>query len=176
MCNPNKLHSDFYYEGSAKRLCKWASRPIIWIANTDGDCESAEQWIFKRENSKRRIFLKNKTFISSFKNAGQGLVTMLKTERNFKIEFGLGLLALSSCAFFHVTATEWIAVILCCMIVLAAEGVNSAIEQAVDLASPDYHILAKCAKDFAAGSVLVSAFCSAIIGLIIFLPYILQLF
>ena len=52
-------------------------------------------------------------------------------------------------------------------------NINTAIEAVVDLASPDIHLLAKLSKDAAAGAVLISAIISAIIGLMIFIPYII---
>ena len=53
---------------------------------------------------------------------------------------------------------EWLAIILTMGGVLALEAVNTAIETIVDLVSPEYHILAKKAKDVAAGAVLLFVF------------------
>jgi diacylglycerol kinase (ATP) len=54
--------------------------------------------------------------------------------------------------------------------VLALEGVNTAIEAVVDLASPQYHDLARRAKDVAAGAVLIAALGALIIAALIVLP------
>jgi len=54
--------------------------------------------------------------------------------------------------------------------VLAAEAFNTALENLTDLVSPDHHPLAGKAKDLAAGAVLLTAMCTAIVGTIIFLP------
>ena len=70
---------------------------------------------------------------------------------------------------------EWLTLTLMITIVLAAEGVNTAIEAAVDLASPTYHPLAKIAKDVGAGTVLLTAVASVIVGLLLFLPHLLPL-
>jgi diacylglycerol kinase (ATP) len=70
---------------------------------------------------------------------------------------------------------EWLALVLTIALVLAAEGFNTAVEAAVDLASPFYHPLAKIAKDVAAGTVLLTAIASVIVGLILFLPRLLSL-
>ncbi len=70
---------------------------------------------------------------------------------------------------------EWLALVLTIALVLAAEGVNTAVEAVVDLASPVYHPLAKVAKDVAAGTVLLTAIASVIVGLILFLPRLLSL-
>jgi diacylglycerol kinase (ATP) len=56
--------------------------------------------------------------------------------------------------------------------VLAAEGFNTAIERLVDLVSPDYHPIAGDVKDVAAGAVLICAIAAAIVGMIVFIPYI----
>ena len=71
---------------------------------------------------------------------------------------------------------EWIAVILCIGAVLAAEGVNSAIEALCDKVSPEYDEAIKHTKDLAAGAVLILAVMSIIVGLLIFVPKILSLF
>ncbi len=114
---------------------------------------------------------KNRTIIQSFQNAFLGLIKIIKEERNMKIELIAGALAVFLCFYFQVTKAEFLIVFLCCMVVTSLECVNSALEQVVDLASPEYHLLAGRAKDFAAGAVLISAIFAAIIGGIIFLPY-----
>jgi diacylglycerol kinase (ATP) len=75
---------------------------------------------------------------------------------------------------FGITPTEWCIVTLCFGMVLAAEGFNTAIERLVDLVSPDYHPIAGDVKDIAAGAVLICAIAAAIIGMIVFLPYLLN--
>jgi diacylglycerol kinase len=54
--------------------------------------------------------------------------------------------------------------------VLILEGLNTALEAVVDLASPDIHPLAKTAKDLTAGMVLLAAAASIVVGLIILGP------
>ena len=70
---------------------------------------------------------------------------------------------------------EWLVLTLTIAIVLAAEGINTALEAVVDLASPDYHPLAKIAKDVGAGTVLLTAIAAVIVGLLLFLPRLLPL-
>ena len=72
--------------------------------------------------------------------------------------------------FFSLSANEWAILIGCCGSVLATEAMNTAVENVVDLVSPDIHPLAGKAKDAAAAAVLITAIAAAIIGLIIFLP------
>jgi diacylglycerol kinase len=80
----------------------------------------------------------------------------------------------------RISITEWLLCLLCFGLVFTAEMVNTAIENVVDLVSPQQNKLAGKAKDIAAGAVLVSAIISACVGLIIFIPklwaFILSLF
>ena len=71
-------------------------------------------------------------------------------------------------------STEWCIVVICFGVVLAAEGFNTAIERLVDLVSPEFHPVAGDVKDVAAGAVLICAIAAAIIGCIIFVPYLMN--
>lgn len=81
------------------------------------------------------------------------------------------LLAIIAGLVFQISALEWLFLLLSIFLVIAFEIINSAIENVVDLAS-DYHfsMLAKNAKDMAAGAVLVISVYALITGLIIFVP------
>lgn len=69
--------------------------------------------------------------------------------------------------------TEWCICLILFGLILGLELVNTAVEAVVDLASEDYHPLAKKAKDTAAGAVLIAAIAAAVIGVIIFGPKLL---
>ena len=69
---------------------------------------------------------------------------------------------------FGLEAWEWCVIVLCFMIVLALEAVNTAIEYTIDLISPEQHPLAGKAKDMAAAAVLIAAIGTVIIAGIIF--------
>lgn len=71
---------------------------------------------------------------------------------------------------FSISLTEWMFCLLCIGLVIGTEMINTAIENVVDLASPELHPLAGQAKDIAAGAVLICAIISVIIGLMIFAP------
>ena len=75
---------------------------------------------------------------------------------------------------FNINQTEWLVIILCCIIVLALELINTAIENLCDLVSKDFHPVIKIVKDTAAGAVLVSAIGSAVAGAVIFVPLIIH--
>ena len=113
---------------------------------------------------------KTKNVFESFKYASIGIFTGFKKTRNLWID-SLFFVAVISCGFiFNVSLIEWIALLLCCSLVISLELVNTAIEEAVNLASPEIHPVAKVSKDVAAGAVLISALFSVIIGMIIFIP------
>ncbi|MEO7912654.1 MAG: diacylglycerol kinase family protein [Roseiflexaceae bacterium] len=113
------------------------------------------------------------TVANSFRYAIAGLHYLLWTQRNAKIHSAIGLIAVSLGFVLGIDRYEWLALTLTIAIVLAAEGVNTAIEAAVDLASPSYHPLAKIAKDVGAGTVLLTAIAAVIVGMLLFLPHLL---
>ena len=107
--------------------------------------------------------------IKSFSYAIQGILTAM-SEQNFRFHLLSAVIVVIAGFFTGLSITEWIIIVLVITLVIAAEMFNTAIERVVNLASPDYHPLAKQAKDVAAASVLVFATCSVIIGILIFLP------
>lgn len=113
------------------------------------------------------------TLLTSFKFAIQGIFGPITKERNYRIHLVATLLVVLLSIYFKITAIEWLAVILTIGAVLSLELVNFAVERTVDLVTDDkYHVLAKQAKDAAAGAVLIMAIVAVIVGCIIFIPYI----
>ena len=108
--------------------------------------------------------------IRSFVYAGRGIRLVFSSEANMKIHIVVATLVVICGFIFNINTTEWIACLLCIGLVFGAEMINTAIENVVDLASPDHHELAGKAKDIAAGAVLICAIVSIIIGILIFLP------
>lgn len=117
---------------------------------------------------------KNKKLINSFKCAIQGIIQAIKTERNVKIHITIMILVIISGIVLKIAKQEWITCIILFGLVISLELVNSAIETTVDIAMPEINEKAKNAKDIAAGAVLISAILSAIIGLTIFIPKIIE--
>ena len=111
-----------------------------------------------------------KKLILSFKYAFTGIFTALKKEQNMKIHFLIMSLVIILGFIYNINCMEWIICLICFALVISLEMVNTSIESTVNLITKDRTPLAKIAKDVAAGSVLVSAIISAIIGLIIFIP------
>ena len=78
-------------------------------------------------------------------------------------------------AFLRITAIEWCLLTLAMASVWITETLNTAIEFLTDLVSPEFHPIAGQVKDLAAAAVLISAMGAAIVGVIVFLPRIIQL-
>ncbi|MFZ1251111.1 MAG: diacylglycerol kinase family protein [Streptococcus suis] len=123
----------------------------------------------RENNSKNRW--KNRELMSSLDFAVSGLKTTFKEERNMRKHAVSAILVILAGLVFQVSVTEWLFLLLSISLVIAFEIVNSAIENVVDLAS-DYHfsMLAKNAKDMAAGAVLFVSGFALLTGLIIFVP------
>lgn len=108
--------------------------------------------------------------IKSFGYAGRGIKIVFGSEPNMKIHIFVAMLVILCGFVFKINITEWILCFLCIGLVFSAEMINTAIENVVDLASPEHHELAGKAKDIAAGAVLICAIISVVIGLLIFVP------
>lgn len=123
----------------------------------------------RENNSKNRW--KNRELMSSLDFAVSGLITAFKEERNMRKHAVSAILVILAGLVFQVSVTEWLFLLLSISLVVAFEIVNSAIENVVDLAS-DYHfsMLAKNAKDMAAGAVLFVSGFALLTGLIVFVP------
>src|SRR5438874_225461 len=108
--------------------------------------------------------------IGSFRFAFAGIAYLLRTQRNARIHVIVGLIACALAAWLHISRTDWGLLLLTIACVLILEGLNTAIEAVVDLASPQLHPLAKIAKDVTAGMVLIAAIASIGVGLLILGP------
>lgn len=118
---------------------------------------------------------KKRTFIDSVKNCLEGISYTINHENNFKREIVLGILAVILSAILKISLLEWVIVILLINFVLVCELINTALEKTVDLYTSEYNKTAKIVKDVAGASVLVMCIFSAIVGMIIFLPKIINL-
>ena len=124
-------------------------------------------------------FLRNSSLLNSFKNAFNGIIVPIRDERNIKIHITIMILVIIAGIVLKISIIEWIICILLFSLVISAEIINTAIENAVNYTAKNSENPiddnAKIAKDSAAGGVLVLAIGSAIIGLVIFVPKILAL-
>ena len=118
---------------------------------------------------------KSKKIINSFKYAIQGVCASFKTERNMKIHIFIMILVIIAGIILKINKSEWIICIILFAIVIGSELFNTSIETIVDMVMPEKNEKAKIAKDVSAGAVLVVAIGAAIIGLVIFVPRILNI-
>lgn len=115
-----------------------------------------------------------KNYLESQKFAISGLKLIFKNERNFRIQlliaFGVILLGF----LLNIGYGDWISLVLLITLVLITEAFNSVIEAVCDTLSKEYKVNIKYAKDVSAGAVFISAIVSAISGLVILGPYIIE--
>jgi len=127
-----------------------------------------------RNKVKRKLGIDQKRLVNSFRYAWAGIVQSYKGEQNLKIHTFIAILVVVFGFFLRISYFEWLICLLLIGLVLMSEFINTAIEYVVDLASPSVHPLAKAAKDTASAGVLMMAIMSAIIGLVIFIPKIID--
>ena len=115
-----------------------------------------------------------KQFATSFKHAFRGLTYALKNEKNFQNEMIIGALVVVAMFYFNVTRGEMVVLFVVIMAVLIMELLNTAMERVIDILRPKIHPYAKLVKDLMAASVLMMSLLTIILGLIIFLPYLVE--
>ncbi len=115
------------------------------------------------------------SFYNSMLHAIDGINYALSHERNLIIEIIIAIIVSISGIIFKVSIIEWLALVLTIAIIISLEMINTAIERTVDLATKEYKELARIAKDVSAGAVLIMSLFSIIIGIIIFLPKIINI-
>ena len=109
----------------------------------------------------------------SFTHAGRGLYIFLKSTHNAWLDIVVFAIVIFMGLFFQITKTEWLFIFIVSGIVFISEAFNTAIEIDMDLTSPTFHPFAKDTKDVAAGAVLISAILAVIVGVMIFVPYLI---
>jgi diacylglycerol kinase (ATP) len=92
----------------------------------------------------------------SFTWAFEGIVYVLRTQRNMQIHTGAAVAALLAGLVLDFSRLEMAVLLGAITLVLVAEMMNTAIEAAIDAVVTTYHPLVKIAKDVAAGAVLVA--------------------
>ena len=127
-------------------------------------------------DSKKRSRFSPKRIIRSFRFAFEGIWVGVKSEANWTIGIVEAIVVICAGFYLNISKSDWIIVILLIGLVLYAELCNSAIEAIVDSFTPEEHPKAKLAKDFSAGSVVILIIAAAVIGWIIFWPYISKYF
>ena len=113
---------------------------------------------------------RKKSFVYAFK----GISNAFKHGPNFKIQLIIAVLVIIAGLLLQIDVVEWGLVLLCIGGVLGAEIMNTSIEHLADVVHPGHDQLVGKVKDMGAAAVLVIALCSALTGLLIFLPKIIS--
>ena len=108
------------------------------------------------------------SLIESFNYAFEGIIHVLRTQRNMRIHFAVALVVLIAGLAVDVSRLELIALLLAIAFVLIAEMLNTALEAAIDVATTSFDPMAKLAKDIAAGAVLIATVNAIAIGYLVF--------
>lgn len=120
---------------------------------------------------------KTGSIFKSLTYAYRGIALALKSQRNFRFDFIFGIFIFIAAIFLHFSFIELAVLILTINAVLFAELMNTVIEFVIDAYYGNrYSVIAKMSKDIAAGSVLLTAISSLIVGLMLFLPKIIKLY
>lgn len=114
--------------------------------------------------------MRARTLWQSFGFAFAGLRYAWRTQRNLRIHAAITAAVVALAALLRFDPLRWAVLILTIAMVWAAELLNTALEAAVDLASPSLHPMARVAKDVSAGMVLLCAIAAALVGLALFGP------
>jgi diacylglycerol kinase (ATP) len=114
--------------------------------------------------------MRRRPLFQSFNYAIDGLIFVLRTQRNMRIHFALAGMVLALSLAVGVTGIEFILLLFAISMVVTAELMNTAIEAVIDVTTTSFDPMAKIAKDVAAAAVLVTALTSAIIAYVIFYP------
>jgi len=108
------------------------------------------------------------TLIDSFNYAFEGIIHVLRTQRNMRIHFGIAFVVIVVALVENVTKLELIALLISIGFVLIAEMINTAVEAAIDIATTSFDPMAKLAKDIAAGAVLIASVNAVAVGYLVF--------
>ena len=112
--------------------------------------------------------------IKSFSYAFAGIRVLLREEHNARIHLVAAVAAVAAGFLFGITPGQWTAVVIVIAMVFSAEAVNSAIERTADFVKAERDDRKRDIKDLAAGAVLICAIGAAVVGVIVFLPYVIK--
>lgn len=117
-----------------------------------------------------------KRFFNSFYYSVEGLKYAYRYEQSMLIHVIFTVIVVVLNIVLHVSGFEWLIMMLCIGMTLAAELINTAVEAAVDLVTLEIHPLAKIAKDCSSAATFVLSLMAIAIGLVVYIPYVLELF
>ena len=108
------------------------------------------------------------SLIDSFNYAFEGVIHVLRTQRNLRIHFIAAILVFAAAIGLGVSRLQLIALVISIAFVLVTEMLNTAIEAVIDLSTTQFDPLAKLAKDIAAGAVLIASIAAVGVGYLVF--------
>ena len=114
-----------------------------------------------------------RTFFRSLRHALHGLCRIFREEQNFRAQVAAALLAVAASIALRIALWEAIVIILLCAGILVLEVLNTIVERLSDAVQPRLSHVVREVKDMMAGTVLLAAVAAAIVGAVIFLPYLL---
>ncbi len=114
--------------------------------------------------------------LKSIANAVSGFRYNLLYEKNFSIQLFIAVLVVIAALALPVKRTEWLILIIVIGAVLSAEAMNTAVEKVCDLFGIENDKRLKTIKDSSASAVLIISIAAAVIGFIIFIPYLIDMF
>jgi diacylglycerol kinase (ATP) len=106
--------------------------------------------------------------LQSFNFAFEGIIHVLRTQRNMRIHFAIAVGVLIAALALGVRRLELVALLIAISFVLIAEMLNTALEAGIDVATTSFDPLAKLAKDIAAGAVLIATVNAVAVGYLVF--------
>lgn len=118
--------------------------------------------------------IQDKRFVSGrIKSVGfavKGAYKLVTTEHSVMVQFSIMIIMIFAGFYFEISREEWMLQILAFGLVLAIEGLNTAVEKIADFIHPEFHNRIGFIKDIAAGAVLFAAFSAIAIGSLIYIP------
>ncbi len=122
-------------------------------------------------------FERDKTFLTGrFKSMGfalKGAIKLATTEHSVMVQTSIGIMMVIAGFYFEISREEWMFQILAIGLVLAVEGLNTAVEKIADFIHPEFHEKIGFIKDIAAGAVFFAAMTAIAIGSLIYIPKLL---
>ena len=119
-------------------------------------------------------FERDRTFVKGrFKSMGfalKGAIKLATTEHSVMVQSCIALFLIVAGFYFEITKEEWMFQTLAIGLVLAVEGLNTAVEKTADFIHPEFHEKIGFIKDIAAGAVFFAAMTAIAIGCIIYIP------
>jgi diacylglycerol kinase (ATP) len=106
-----------------------------------------------------------------FRCAGRG-VRLANRDRNVRLMFAAGVPVIGLAGALEVSATSWAVLLVCIALVVTAEVMNTALEALADRVEAGYDEAIRVVKDLAAGAVLIAAVLAAVVGIVVFWPYV----